>query len=497
MTRRDWLTAMAGVSPGLLQAARQLESRSAPGRGAALAPEEPTDWSIAELGTALTAGRVTPLEIADAYLRRINQQNGALGAYVTVARDRATDEARGLLRGPGGTWARGPLTGVPVAHKDLFRTRGVRTTGGSRLYEHDVPGDDADVVARFAMAGAVLLGKTNTHELGGGVTTINPFFGATRNPRDVARIAGGSSGGSAAAIAARLALVATGSDTGGSVRIPAALCGCVGLKPTFGLLPTTGLLGACPTFDHVGLLTRSAEDAALTLSAILPPGVRGAGAGSGSGLSAGAGAGEAFLEAYRAARTRGVRGLRVGVAREFFVALEPGVRVAVERAIDGFRAAGARVRDAATGATDQLYDAMFAPIAVSEIRATYAEASRTRPEAFSKDFAAVFDGPGPTASAVATAREARATFQRSLEGVLADVDVLVMPTVPLVAPRVDGPIDGMRILRNTWPFNAARVPAVSVPCGDGADGLPVGVQLVGRMFDDARLLAVAAAIQQM
>ena len=375
-------------------------------------------------------------------------------------------------------------TGVPVAHKDLFRTRGVRTTGGSRLYEHDVPGEDADVVARFTMAGAVLLGKTNTHELGGGVTTINPFFGTTHNPRDASRIAGGSSGGSAAAVAARLALVATGSDTGGSVRIPAALCGCVGVKPTFGLLPTTGLLGACPTFDHVGLLTRSAEDAALALSAIVPP------------RSGGAGSGAAFLDAYRAARTRGVRGLRVGVPRQyFFDALEPEVRVAVERVLDGLRAAGALVRNVATGTSDQLYDQMFAPIAVSEIRATYAQAWRTRPEAFSKDFATVFDGPGPTASAVATAREARDAYQRSLEGVLTEVDVLVMPTVPVVAPRIDGPIDGMRILRNTWPFNAARVPAVSVPCGDGADGLPVGLQLVGRMFDDARLLAVAAAVQ--
>ena len=500
MTRRDWLTVMAGLSPGLLQAARQLDDRLAPRRGPALPPDDVTAWSMTELGAALTAGRVTPLDIATAYLHRIDEQNGALGAYVTVARDRATDEARRLERAPGGTWARGPLTGVPVAHKDLFRTRGVRTTGGSRLYEHDVPGDDADVVARFTMAGAVLLGKTNTHELGGGVSTINPFFGTTHNPRDVARIAGGSSGGSAAAIAGRLALVATGSDTGGSVRIPAALCGCVGLKPTFGLLPTTGLLGACPTFDHVGLLTRSAEDAALTLSAILPSGGGGAGGAAGAGTGAGTGAGEAFLDAYRAARTRGLRGLRVGVARQyFFDALEPGVRAAAERAIDQLRAAGARVRDEATGASDQLYDEMFAPIAVSEIRATYAQAWRTRPEAFSKDFAGVFDGPGPTASAVATAREARDAYQRSLEGVLADIDVLVMPTVPLVAPRIDGPIEGMRILRNTWPLNAARVPAVSVPCGvgAGAGGLPVGLQLVGRMFDDARLLAVAAAVQQM
>ena len=152
---------------------------------------------------------------------------------------------------------------MPIAHKDLFATRGIRTTGGSRLYEHWIPETDAAVVTRLADAGTVLLGKTNTHELGGGVTTINPFYGTTRNPRDRTRIPGGSSGGSAAAVAGGLALAATGSDTGGSVRIPAALCGCVGLKPTFGLVSTRGLLGACPTFDHVGVLARTVEDAAM------------------------------------------------------------------------------------------------------------------------------------------------------------------------------------------------------------------------------------------
>ena len=477
MTRREWLAGVAGWTStgglGVLHAQVQ-----APAAG------DPTTLSVAELRSAFAAGRLTPLEVTAAYLRRIDAENGTLGAYVTVARDRAMDETRRLLLSTGGAWAGGPLVGVPVAHKDLFRTRGVRTTGGSRLYEGDVPDDDADVVTRLTMAGAVMLGKTNTHELGGGVTTINPFFGTTHNPRDLTRIPGGSSGGSAAAVAARLALLATGSDTGGSVRIPAALCGCVGLKPTFGLLPTTGLLGACPTFDHVGLLTRSAEDAALTLAAIAPP------------HDGAAPSGEAFLETYRAAVARGVRGLRVGVLRGyFFDALEPGVRAAVERAIEGLRAAGARVRDQQIVVTAQLYDQMFNPIAVSEIRATYARAWGARPDAFSKEFAAVFDGPGPTPSAVATARDARDAFQRSVEGVLTEVDVLAMPTVPLVAPRITGPIDGMRILRNTWPFNAARVPAVSVPCGTGEGGLPVGLQLVGRMFDDARLLAAGTAVR--
>lgn len=481
LTRRHWLRVLTGASAatalGLRADARQRAGSVPPANDA-------TRLSLAELSLAYASGALTPLDVTAAYLAHIDAENARLGAYVTVSRDRAVDETRRLLRG-GGTFARGPLYGVPVAHKDLFRTRGVRTTGGSRLYDTLVPEDDADLVARCTAAGAVMLGKTNTHELGGGVTTINPFTGTTHNPRDITRIAGGSSGGAAAAIAARLALVATGSDTGGSIRIPAALCGCVGLKPTFGWLPTTGVLGACPTFDHVGLLTRTCEDAALAFSAVAP-------ARDGAGVI-----GEAFVEAYRAAVTRGLRGLRVGVAHQpFFEHLEPGVLRAVTVAIEAMRSAGASVRDVSTPINDRLYADMFDPIAVSEIRATYAADWQARPEAFSKDFAGVFAGPPVTAGALARAHDARDAVQRSIEMVLEPVDVLVMPTVPAVAPRIDGPIDGMRILQNTWAFNAARVPALTVPCGTGADGLPVGLQIVAASFAEARLLAVGSLVER-
>ncbi len=481
MTRREWLAALGGLSAMLAADAVAHAAQPAPAPAG-----DPTALGLADLQAAYASGRLTPLEVTAAYLARIDRENAALGAFVTVSRDRAMDESRRLRVGVRGTGLRSPLIGVPVAHKDLFKTRGVRTAAGSRLYEHDVPADDADVVARMAMAGAVMLGKTNTHELGGGVTTINPFFGTTHNPRDLTRIPGGSSGGSAAAVAARLALVATGSDTGGSVRIPAALCGCVGLKPTFGLLPTTGVLGACPTFDHVGLLTRTAADAALALATVVPerwpPGL----------------AVEAYLEGYRAAVTRGVRGLRVGVARQgFFDGLEPGVLRAVNATLERLRGAGARVFDVSIPTGARLYDEMFGPIAVSEIRATYARAFRARPDAFSKDFAAVFDGPDVTAATLTTAREARDAVQRSIEAALAEVDVIVTPTVPLVAPPIAGPIDGIRILQNTWVFNAARVPAVSVPCGTGASGLPVGLQLVGRPYGEPALLAAATLIERL
>ncbi len=492
MNRRDWLAAaLAGVSPAVLRGARQTPpapprppAASGQAKGGAAAGDA-TLLSIAELDAAFTAGRLTPTDVTAAYLQRIDAMNGALGAFVTVTRDRAdADTRRALMRGAAGApdaapRRPGPLAGVPIAHKDLFATRGIRTTGGSKLHETWIPDDDAEVVRRLAAAGTVLLGKTNTHELGGGVTTINPFFGTTHNPHDPARIAGGSSGGSAAAVAARLALVATGSDTGGSVRIPAALCGCVGVKPSFGLVPTAGLLGACPTFDHAGVLARSCDDALAVLAVMADE----------TAVAA------PLTDAYRAAQQRGLKGVRIGVPRAFFfAALDADVARAVEQALAALQAGGAVVRDVALPVTDALYDRMFAPIAVSEIRATYARDWAARPDAFSPDFAAVFAGPGPSPAEVTTAREARLAFERTVADVLAGVDVLAMPTVPLVAPRIAGPIDGMRILRHTWPFNAARVPAVSVPCGTGNDGLPVGLQLVGRMGDDARLLAIASCL---
>ncbi len=474
MTRREWLAALAGVSPTLRAMAQ------------APAPGDPTTLSIAGLADAFAAGRLTPIDVTAAYLARIDRENPVLGAFVTVTRERAVDDTRRVLTQLAAGASPGPLAGVPIAHKDLFATRGIRTTGGSRLHERWIPERDAVVVARLAEAGTVLLGKTNTHELGGGVTTINPFFGTTRNPHDGSRIAGGSSGGSAAAVAARLVLAATGSDTGGSIRIPAALCGCVGLKPTFGRVPTDGLLGACPTFDHAGVLTRTVADAAAMLAVMAERGSR-------TGATAPAVDAAATASGPRAAVD--LKGLRVGVPRAYFFAgLDADVARAVESALDRLRQQGAVVRDVTLPVASVLYDTMFAPIAVSEIRATYDADWRTRLDAFSREFAAVFAGPGPSAREVAQARDARAAFERIVTALFADVDVLVTPTVPLVAPPIDGPIDGMRILRNTWPFNAARGPAISVPCGRGDGGLPVGLQIVAAPDQEPTLLRVAAAV---
>ena len=429
----------------------------APFAGLRLQRPDLTTLTVAQASAQLAAREITPLELTNAYLARIATLNSDLNAFVTVTADLARREAKTVRS------SQGPLFGIPIAHKDLFETRGVRTTGGSLLYEDYVPGENAAIVQRLEDAGAVMLGKTNTHELGGGVTTINPFFGTTRNPADRLRVAGGSSGGSAAAVAAHLCAAATGSDTGGSVRIPAAFCGCVGFKPTFGRISTAGLLGASPTFDHVGFLTRTVEDAQMMLGT---------------------------------ARETATGSIRVGVAREyFFDDLDPAVATAVNRAIEEFtkresvevKADGVRFPiDAKTMAR------VFDPIVSFEIWQRLGPDWRTNPGSFSKSFSGFFAAARPSIGEYESALGALKEYQTAVDRLFESVDVIVTPTVPVTAPLIEGPIDGMKILRNTWPFNAAGTPAISVPLKTSS--LPVGLQLIGRRGDDDKLLRTVRSL---
>jgi aspartyl-tRNA(Asn)/glutamyl-tRNA(Gln) amidotransferase subunit A len=450
MTRRQLIAALlAGPLP---LGARPIVNQS----------DDFTSLSVAAASARIAAATLSPADLVDAYLTRIARVDPDIHAFITVTAGRARADAQRATTGP--------LRGIPIAHKDLFETAGIRTTGGARLFESHVPTRDADAVQRLSRAGAVLIGKTNTHELGGGVTTINPFFGTTHNPSNPSRIAGGSSGGSAAAVAARLCAAATGSDTGGSVRIPAALCGVVGFIPTFGRLSTSGLLGACPTFDRVGILTRTVEDASLVVGAMT-------GERAASGASSGA--------------TR----LRLGVARSFFFdALQPDIARAMDRVVDRYRQRGVDVVDRDLPVDARTMARVFDPIVVSEIWSRYGEDWRTRPQLFSPGFAEFFKMPPPQAADVAAAHGALAEFQERVDAALVGLDAVMMPTVPVTAPPISGPIDGALILRNTWPINAARTPAISVPCGADGAGLPIGVQLTGRQGEDERVLRVAALI---
>jgi aspartyl-tRNA(Asn)/glutamyl-tRNA(Gln) amidotransferase subunit A len=323
----------------------------------------------------------------------------------------------------------------------------VRTTAGSLLFDDNVPSNNAAIVQHFEDAGAVMLGKTNTHELGGGVTTINPFYGTTRNPVDPTRIPGGSSGGSAAAVVAHLCAAATGSDTGGSVRIPAAFCGCVGFKPTFGKFSTRGLIAASPTFDHVGFLTRTVEDMQLVT-------------GNNNVAS-------------------GFR--RIVLARKFFFDdLDP----AVAAAFNSFK-----YPDIDFPVDSKTMSRVFDPVFSFEMWGRFGADWRTNPGSFSKAMAGFFSTPRPSIAQYEEALAALGEYQAAVDKLFDSVDIIITPTVPIVAPPIAGPIDGMKILRNTWPFNAAGTPAISVPLPSAT--LPVGLQLVARRGQDEQLLRIA------
>jgi aspartyl-tRNA(Asn)/glutamyl-tRNA(Gln) amidotransferase subunit A len=479
------------------------------------ASEDITTLTLAELVERTGRRTLSPIDVTNAYLERIALLNQGLNAFVTVTADRARTDAwrasRVLPQLPHNSPVAGPaLLGAAIAHKDLFETAGIRTTAGSRLYESYIPAKDAYVVSQLARAGAVMLGKTNTHELGGGVTTINPFFGTTRNPVDRNRIPGGSSGGSAAAVTARLCVAATGSDTGGSVRIPAAFCGCVGFKPSIGRISTAGLLGSCPTFDHVGFLTRTVEDAALMFSAALgnpkglPPQVA-APSGNPKGLPPQASAPTGnpqglppqVVPSTGGGNPLGLPAMKIGIARPFFFdGLQPDVARAMELAVQRLRALGAEVDELTLPIDGETMAQVFYPIGISEIWKTHADAWRRRPEAFSPEFAEVFKEPPPSAAAVAESRKALAGFREAMDRVFERTQIVMMPTVPITAPLIEGPIDGELILRNTLPFNAAGTPTISVPCGVDSGGLPIGLQLVARRQQDQLLLMAASAFDR-
>lgn len=443
-------------------------------------------YDVAALVSRHRATSSRRLELVEAYLSRIEKFNPILNAYVTVTADPAREDARraDALVSPASL---GPeLDGVVIAHKDLIETAGIRTTAGSRLFERYVPTRDATIVRKLAEAGAIMLGKTNTHELGGGVTTINPFFGTTRNPWDRRHIAGGSSGGSAVAVAAGLAAAATGSDTGGSVRIPAAFCGCVGFKPTFGRVSRAGLLGASPTFDHIGILARSVPDAHLVYRASVgydpadPTTVH-----------------TPYYVALSPPSSVS-RQFRVGVARNyFFDHLTPDVARAMEEAIDVFRVGKVEVREIKFPIDAKSMSRVFDPIVVAEIHERYGRDWKQRPQMFSKGFAGFFQSRVPSGLELAAAHRALLRFQQSVRELFEEVDVIVTPTVPVTAPRIAGPVDGALILRNTWPFNAARTPAISIPCGFDAAGLPIGLQLISAPFEEDILFRAAFTFHQL
>lgn len=449
--------------------------------------------TIVDASRALRSGAVSSRELTDAYLARIEALNPRVNAYVTVTADRARADADRADAERAQGIDLGPLHGIPVAHKDLYETAGIRTTGGGKFHADNVPTRDCTPAAKLKAAGTVLLGKLNTHEYAYGGTTNNPHYGATHNPWDLDRIPGGSSGGSGAAIAAGLVTASTGTDTGGSIRLPASFCGVVGLKPNFGRVSKAGVLPLSYRYDHTGPLTRSVQDAALMLNAM-------AGYDPADPMSI-----PMPPEDFTRKLNDGVRGLRIGVLRNwFFENIQPDIGDAVETAIAELVRLGAQVEDCTITGAGEALGGTFGFV-LAEAQGIHAAALSSRPQDFGDDVRELLQSPAPDVASIIGGMRANDAWTAACRVALEDYDVLLTPTVAITAPLigqeivdVGGVEDSVMgaMIRNTGPFNGAHLPALSVPCGFNAGGMPIGLQIIGRPFDEATVVQVGHAYEQ-
>ena len=443
----------------------------------------PYDLTVAEAAAALRDRRLTATALTASVLDRIKQTEPTLNAYITVTTDHARAQAAAADADLRAGRDRGPLHGIPFALKDVFDTAGIRTTLGADFLRDRVPPTDAAVVRRLYDGGAVLVGKLNLHEFAMGATSINPWFGPVANPWDPTRIAGGSSGGSAAAIAAGSALATLGGDTGGSVRLPAALCGVVGLKPTFGLISRVGVAPISWSLDTVGPITKTVRDAGLMLNALAgyDPDDPGSQNRPVSDCTRDLG--------------RDIRGLRVGVLRElYWQRVDDEVRAVCEKALDVLRDLGAVLSDVQL---PLLTANRRLPILTAEGAAYHGHWLKQYGDRYSEDTRTLLESASLIpATAYVNAQRIRTHLIAETRAVLQEVDVLVGPTSPTPAPLITEGDPRFVLSRNVMEFNVTGIPAISVPCGFTGGGLPLGLMIGGRHFDEATLLRVAHAYEQ-
>ena len=445
------------------------------------------DGSLEDAVAALRSGSVGAVELVDASLARIAARDPELNAFITVTAQDAKQRAAAAD-------ATSALAGAPLALKDLFDVAGVPTTAGSKLLATNVPRADGEIARRLFDTGGVNVGKTNLHEWAFGVTTDNPHFGPTRNPWAPERIPGGSSGGNGAALVAGMCFGAIGSDTGGSIRVPASLCGIVGLKPTYGRVSLRGAIPLAWSLDHPGPMTRTVRDAALLLGII-------AGYDAGDPVCVGV-----AIDDYLADIESGVRGLRIGVVRgRFFDRLDanerpaPAVASAIRAAIDLFAREGAQVEELELPRADELRNTQLVIIG-TEAAAYHRERIAIDRAGYGQDVARRIDlGATRTGAEYALARRTRDELGRAYADALAPWDAIALPTTPTTAPLREGQdaVAAAAVLTAyTSPFNLVGLPAISIPCGFDDGGLPIGLQLVARPWAEARLLRVARAYER-
>jgi len=432
--------------------------------------------SLTDQRNLVKSKEVDASDLASACYRQIEKLNPIVNAFITVIPPEPL-----LLQG-------GALSGIPVAVKDLYDTKGIRTTSGSRFFADNIPQEDAIVVQKIKKAGAQIIGKTNTHEIALGVTNNNPHYGACRNPWDITRISGGSSGGSAVAVAAGMAMAAIGTDTGGSIRIPASLCGVVGLKPTYGRVSLRGILPLSWNLDHAGPITRKVEDAALMLQVMggydeLDP------------TSVKTLPGDYYSHLKDTMKERKIA-LAVG---SFIEEADQEVLEAVRQAAQILAEQGALIREVNV---DFLKEGALANALMTQAdgAAFHRERMKEHPDWFGADVRQRLEtGAAFTSSEYILARRAQVEVKRQCESLLTLYDTLILPTTPIAAPVLEGEnaLERARQLtRFTSPFNLTGLPALSVPCGFTKDSLPIGLQIVSRAWNEAGVLRTGYAFQE-
>jgi len=446
-----------------------------------------TKLSIREAGDLVRRRVISPVELTRACLQRIERLNPVLNAFITVTAEQAMAQAREAeAEVQRGRW-RGPLHGIPLGLKDNIDTAGVRTTLASAVFKDRVPSADAEVVRRLRAAGAVLLGKQNLHEVAFGTTSAVSYFGPVHNPWQPDRIAGGSSGGTAAAVAAGLCFGAVGTDAGGSIRVPSAYCGIVGLKPTYGLV---GMRGAGEagwwSMNHVGPMCRSVADAALLLSAM-------AGYDPSDSTSL-----NVPIPDYTAALQAKVSALRLGIPRAvFYDKLDPEIEAAISKALGVLRRLTAGLREVSL---ERISDTIASNIVLAENYAFHAPYFLKTPELYHAAIRRNLEqGSKVTTAAYIQSRRELDAARRMVGAVFSNVDLLVTPTTAAPPPTIEEAVRlgiELELIRNTAPFNVYGLPTISIACGFTSSGLPIGMQISGPRFGERKVLALAHAYEQ-
>lgn len=448
--------------------------------------------TITEAGKALRSRKISCIELLDECLAKIDRLNPDLNAFITVTADRARKRAADLDGELANGIDRGPLHGIPLGHKDLICTKGLPCTSGSKLFENYSPDYDATVAVRLHESGTVMVGKTGLHELAYGVTSANPHFGIIRNPHDRERIPGGSSGGAGVAVATGMALLATGTDTGGSIRIPASFCGVVGLKPTYGRVSRYGVKPLGQSLDHVGPLVPSVRDAAIALNAMAGYDDRDPSSSRRETLE------------YVPPLPCPIAGLRIGIPQNyFFEAIAPEVHAAVQNAVHLSQSLGARVVPVKVPDVESL-NTVARTILLAEATAVFEPHLGNRAKIGEDVLALLEQGRLVPATDYINAQRLRRFLLQEWRLIFSNIDCLFTPATPTAAPRIgqkqvelDGEVHDVRLATTRFMrgINVLGLPALCLPCGRTAEGLPIGLQIIGRAWEEHVLLRIGAALE--